>query len=431
MFVRDCLARYRCFVRLPLRTAVLSVMSAAALATVGVTPAPIHAATAGTYYVATTGVDSGSCTSNAPCKSLQYATSLAGPGSTVVVAAGNYGPQVVTAVGTASAPVLVQANGRVVLTRPLPASQLLQSTPLLQISNSAHLRVDGFTVAGMKNRWDYQQATQPYGGEVILQDHSTATGTDIVLSNLVVAHANQTCVKTQDQESYVTVTNSTLYDCGQPGNGLDHGVYMTGPNSSVLNSVVNGSTGYGIHFWGSLTTNATVEGNNVQNARSAGILVQGDGAVISGNWIQHNAWGISGYASATITGNAFIGNSVNTGGTNSYGILFSTMTHEDIEHNTFYRDGTEVQSNGGGDGTSVIRSNIFVALNQYVKMYPAYRSGDVVDYNDYYGGVAPTVSGLHSLTANPLFDAAPSNLQLSSTSPCIGRGLNNTNMGAF
>jgi hypothetical protein len=51
---------------------------------------------AANLYVATTGVDTGACTSAAPCKSFDYAYSKAAPGDTVIVAAGTYPSQTIS-----------------------------------------------------------------------------------------------------------------------------------------------------------------------------------------------------------------------------------------------------------------------------------------------------------------------------------------------
>jgi len=160
----------------------------------------------------------------------------------------------------------------------------------------------------MKGRSDYITSATPYGGEVVIQDHSTATGMYIMLDHFTVEHANQTCIKAQDAEPYAVVQYSVILDCGQPNNGLDHDIYMTGLHDKVLNNSVSGSSGYGIHFWGPSTTYADIEGNTVSNAAEAGIIVQGSRAIISGNTVQNNAWGISAYGWDTFTHNVFRAN---------------------------------------------------------------------------------------------------------------------------
>ena len=48
------------------------------------------AAAAGTLYVATTGVDAGTCTQAAPCLTIGFALGVAAAGDTIEIAAGDY-----------------------------------------------------------------------------------------------------------------------------------------------------------------------------------------------------------------------------------------------------------------------------------------------------------------------------------------------------
>lgn len=66
-------------------------------------------ADATTYYVATTGSDSGSCAQSSPCLTISHAYSLAGPGDVVTVSAGTYSESLsLNRNGNSGSPIIVE-----------------------------------------------------------------------------------------------------------------------------------------------------------------------------------------------------------------------------------------------------------------------------------------------------------------------------------
>jgi chitodextrinase len=89
-----------------------------------------------TLYLSPSGSDSNPCSQAAPCRSFDRGYHLAAPGQTVVVAAGSYGDQAISAdaaKASAASDVVLQAAGSV-------------SVHLLDVNGAKHLTLDGFTV---------------------------------------------------------------------------------------------------------------------------------------------------------------------------------------------------------------------------------------------------------------------------------------------
>ncbi len=428
----------------------------------GIVPARVsasaHAAqTAGTTYdVAATGDDANPCTLAAPCASLGRATSLTQPGDTVLVEAGVYGPQTIVANGTPDAPITVTTNGPVTLIRPLPLTDASQSAILLRVANSSYLRVTGFHVVGAKAQPGYVSADQPYGGEVEVENHDpNQPGYGLVLSNLTVEHANNSCIKIQDSEPDVTIAGNTVLDCGRPGETLDHGIYVSGPGALIQGNTVSGSSGYGIHAHGPVA-GAQIIGNTVTGAYYAGIIDDNPPSTISDNVVYRNgADGIvvsrqdTSLASipVTVTDNVIISNGSsgvflgNGGGGASVG-------GQTIANNTFYRNGGRDLYVGGGQvtGPITVANDIFDDdparyFSPYLSVASFTPPGSSVFDHNLYDNVMPiagcngpascdgaSYDGGHSLRAvDPQFlDAAllpVPDLRLSPGSQAVGIGM--------
>jgi len=430
----------------------------------GIVPARVSASahatqTAGTTYdVAATGDDTNPCTLAAPCASLGRATSLTQPGDTVLVEAGVYGPQTIVANGTPDAPVTVTVttNGPVTLIRPLPLTDASQSAILLRVANSSYLRVTGFHVVGTKAQPGYVSADQPYGGEVEVENHDpNQPGYGLVLSNLTVEHANNSCIKIQDSEPDVTITDNMLTDCGRPGETLDHGIYVSGPGALIQGNTVSGSSGYGIHAHGPVA-GAQIIGNTVTGAYYAGIIDDNPPSTISDNVVYRN--GTDGIVVSrqdtslasipvTVTDNVVTSNGSsgvflgNGGGGASVG-------GQTIANNTFYRNGGRDLYVGGGQVTGPITVANDIFDDDPARYFSPYLSvasftppgGSVFDHN-LYDNVMPiagcngpascdgaSYDGGHSLRAvDPQFlDAAllpVPDLRLSPGSQAVGIGM--------
>ncbi len=436
-----------------------------------------HAAGA-TYYVAPDGDDANPCSHDAPCATFLRATDLTAPGDTVRVASGTYGPQVVTANGAATAPIMVTADGPVTLIRPLPLTDAIQGNALLAVLNSSHVTVDGFTAIGAKEQPGYNPADQPYGGEVVAFNHTAgAAGQGLVFSNLTVMHANNNCIKMQDQQPDARVLSSTLVDCGStyvgytnafPAAGglvhtpnLDHGIYDSGPGLYASNNHIVSAAGVGITTYASDQDDvgrATVVGNVISGTiANAGINLGGAPVTVTNNVVVNAALGgILVYDRDPYHSGApnLIANNVVIGcgrPFNGSGFMFTDPGHghplsaaeDDIRvlNNTFYENASYpiMHSNGIGSVANerlIVENNIIYrpdtnwAVGQFVP-YP----GTIFDHNDYVGVSARLYEGAaglddtmfaHSLMADPLFvdpsAASLPDLRLRGDSPMIGAG---------
>lgn len=280
-----------------------------------------------TYYLSPTGSDSAPCSISQPCQTLLHVSTLTpGPGSTIVMLTGTYPAQTGQDLqGTISQPILLEASGAVTLTRPLPLTDISQGTQLLRLAEDCYLTVQGLTVIGTKQQAGYKSAIQPYGGEIEIENHDVgslcALGAGITLQQLTVAHANNSCIKTQDSEPYFAVLTSTVYNCGQPGSGfLDHGIYVSGDHNLIQANVAYSETAFGIQAHGPVTATRILSNTAYQNL--SGIEDDGEGITLQGNTVYSN----------TING-------LQASGTDQY-----------IAQNVVYANGT---TGGGGAGINL------------------------------------------------------------------------------
>ena len=65
----------------------------------------------------------------------------------------------------------------------------------------------------------------------------------------------------EDAETGVLIENNTLLDCGAAHTTLDHGIYVSGPFTTIRDNTVRGATGYGVHVYGHATGHDAVVGN--------------------------------------------------------------------------------------------------------------------------------------------------------------------------
>lgn len=381
-----------------------------------------------TYYVATSGRDTGACSRAVPCQSLSYITRKTHPGDTVLVEPGTYGPQVISARGSAQKPVTVRAVGSVTLTRPSPASYTQQTVALLRIVNSTYTIVSGFHVIGMKGRPDYKVKAQPWGGEVGLFSYgNTLYGRGVVIQHLVVEHANNTCIKTEDGEPNVTIRDNTLVDCGWDVNWLDHGIYASGPNNVIEGNHINGTTGWGIHVYGHDSPGLRIENNVVTGARYFGILTVGWKGIISGNNVYGNGGGLDIRGSKNLIADNIIAN--NTQGTNvigdGTGIIFYAGRNA-VVNNTFYQNRHEIHvlfSTSATKANLSIRNNIFYGSGAKGSLINSIPVGSRIDHNLYFRLQLPGGVTGHSIVADPRFVSPGKNFHLRKGSPAIGKGV--------
>jgi hypothetical protein len=402
------------------------------------------------YYLSPTGVDAGPCSAASPCATLYYVTTAvchAGwsvqPGDTVLVLNGTYtttsgvsmcGTTVDNPLGyvkgtngTASDPVTIQGQPGAQFQRVNPAPDASQNLPLVDISGSSYVSFEGIRVLGMKGRSDYNPAdTTTLYGEVNV---SGTGGAGIVLRNLSISHSNFTCVKQEDDESFETIANNTIADCGSPGNTLEHGIYLSGGHNIVVNNTVTGTSGYGIHSYqtsGVAVDNETIVGNTVSGACSGSCadiyMYEGpstiSGNVVSGAYIGIEAWASGGVVTIrqnVVKGNVIAGISLHAGVDSGY----------EVVNNTFYRNGfEEIGQSGAGTITATLENNIFSGAGDYLfNPGGTWSSSSVLDFNDYQDVTGSSLMGAHSIRLDPLFvNAGAGDFHLQPGSPAAGTG---------
>lgn len=235
------------------------------------------------------------CGVSDPCKTFLYGTSKASAGDTVIINSGTYGPQTISANGTAGNLITIEpeSGGSVTLTRDNPASNKLQGASLLNIGGT-YLHVTGFTVIGMKGRTDWVKTIYA-GGATTTSEVQSAGGSPaaqyITFDNFTIENSTSSCLKMSGGS---TIQNNTMTNCGVWPYGTSHGIYISEPNTTVKNNTITNTPGYGIHaYQTSDPVNYEIIQNNVISKAAAGILVWGGiNATVSGNLVYNNGMGM-------------------------------------------------------------------------------------------------------------------------------------------
>jgi len=242
-----------------------------------------NAATAGTtYYVSPTGSDSGSCTSAAPCKTINRAADLVGPGDKVVVAAGTYGTFTIDRSGTAPSPITFQANGEVIIDNPAGYG--------IYIDNSSYLIIDGFTVQNTRQKGIAARGATP-----------TAPMRGLIIRNNTVRNSQEEGMYLSEVNGSL-IENNTITDVGLARvETSGHGIYLANAGSdnttirgNTFQANPSGSIGAGIHMNGDIS----VGGDGVIS-----------GLVIEGNWFLggfNNALSMDGVQDSDVRNNVIL-----------------------------------------------------------------------------------------------------------------------------
>jgi hypothetical protein len=420
-----------------------------------------HAA-ASVYYIAPSGSDSNPCTLSQPCADMAPFSSggtpiVLNPGDQVKILPGTYlmpatsSPNPVFTIaqlqGTPSQPITIAATGPVTVTRATSSSGTItdgqQNQELLRITEDCFLTVQGLTVIGPKGQPGYASSDAPYGGEVEIENHDSgspcALGAGVTVRDFSIAHANNTCLKQEDAEPNDAFIDNTLTDCGAPGATLDHGIYASGPGALIQGNVVEGSSGFGIHVYGTNVGGATIMDNTVSNAALSGILDRGGTMTVTGNTTGYN--GEYGFEIAGPGPNLFADNVMEG---SRAGIAVDPGAPATVLNNTFFDDSDlpEIEDpQGYGPGnyfTAPItaENNIFYQPSPGLTVFNVPFTGTAsayLDYNDYVNvppewSNGPSLDRGHSIYVNPSFvnpTASPwPDLHLQSGSPAIGAGTN-------
>jgi hypothetical protein len=333
--------------------------------------------------------------------------------------------------GTATAPITIDASAAT-MQRAAPASDSAQTAPLVDIVGANYVTWNGGTVVGMKGRGDYKSADNlSLIGDVNISG-ATGTGVGDVIQNMAVQHAANNCIKLEDDESFVTIQNNTLTDCGVTT--LEHGIYISGGHDTAQYNTISGTSGLGIQAYQTSNVAVTYDniiGNTIGNTAAQCIYVGDGGGQVSQNVCQGQSieiWAKA--ADQTVTQNVI------------ENVACNAMTaHQDagvlgryvVENNTIYNVGCNgVGAAGSGSVLTLIaENNIFANPAQAASAIgggAVLSSGSVVDYNDYYNISQPSSPGSHSITNNPQLVNPGTDLHLQAGSPAVESGTNSVGL---
>lgn len=246
-------------------------------------PTPPVAAQGTTYYVATTGTDKPGCgTIASPCRTIQYAADLVGPGDTVLINPGTYsGGITVDTSGTASQPITFRANGTGVVINGSGGER-----DAFFITRANYIIVDGLTI---------QNATRA-GMRISLSHHVT-------VRNCTFAN-NGTWGLFTDFSDYTTVEYCESYGAVE-----EHGIYISNSSDypTIRGNRLHHNHANGLHMNGDISMGgdgiisyALIEDNVIyENGLGGGSGINMDGvtySIIRNNLLYNNhASGISLY----------------------------------------------------------------------------------------------------------------------------------------
>jgi pectate disaccharide-lyase len=203
------------------------------------------------------GDDRGPGTPAQPFHTIARAAEAAGPGTTIVIAAGTYrGSFRTTASGTASAPITYVAESRW-------GARLVgdDAADAVWLNEGDHVEIRGFEISG--GAIDGLVSSGSYGR---------------IVGNRVSAFAKGNCISTAGSGYTlhdIDVIGNVAHGCG--ASALDHGIYVSHPGGTVANNISYGNAGYGIHCWHNCN-HLVVSNNLVFDNGEGGILIgQGDG----------------------------------------------------------------------------------------------------------------------------------------------------------
>jgi Periplasmic copper-binding protein (NosD) len=265
------------------------------------------------YHLSPAGSDSGSGSADAPWLTLDHAVRVAGPGSTVVLAAGTYGrPGTITRLDRDGA-----SDNPITFTGPAGGER-----PRIL----GHLRLDGdyvhvrrVLVDGPTGRVAATNGDNPAGEDVgvWMRGNGTLLADSEVRDSLW--HAGIFVSNGQD----VSIENNYIHDNGnfsEPAqSNLDHGIYWSSGSGRVIGNRIEHNVAYGVQLYPE-ADNVLVQDNHISGHARGGLIIAEQAAnnLIVGNSITANREGIKTYA-LTGTGNVARDNRVWANSEANYG----------------------------------------------------------------------------------------------------------------
>jgi parallel beta-helix repeat protein len=305
------------------------------------------ASSGASFYVATNGNDSNSCTAatniNTPKKTLASSVACLGPGKTLFVRGGTYlGSSQTARIPSGSDwanPVTIRAYPGETVTIVAESG-----THALYFNNgNHHIVIDGFVI----------DATGGLNGVKVMQGSHHIRIMNTEVKNAPVSGINVS----PDSGS----TDNEFINCSVHNNGFsaqfDHGIYISNARNLIDGCDIYNNGAYGVHIYsGANNGNNTVRNSRVHGQTGkAGILVAtGTGNSVYNNILYGNAWGIALFYGG---GGAVYNNTVVSNGVGIYvccGAQTSTIDNNIVYNNSstgLYVEDTSV-------GAMTMRNNI-------------------------------------------------------------------------
>jgi parallel beta-helix repeat protein len=307
------------------------------------------------------------------------------------------------------------------------------------INGSSYIEINGFEIKGYKGATDTRTVA---GAETQYANYATCatpTYNAIYAGNGIVVKDNDNNITT-DNSHHIKILNCKVHDCGGGGIAILGGDYITVEDNEVYrNAFYSFYANSGISIYQPYNSDATT-GYKIVIQRNKSYLndskikwtngckfSDGNGIILDDyrNTQNTSAYGI-------YTGKTLVANNI-TFGNGGSGIHAYSSNNIDIVHNVSYQDGQRAIYNDGGiygntTANVQILNNIIVGIAGKKVNINLSNTSHTVNYNIFYLGLTPTVSGVNDLKAtNPLFvngsiDPAVADFRLSSTSPAVNSG---------
>jgi parallel beta-helix repeat protein len=321
-------------------------------------------------------------------------------------------------------------------------------TPIIEFSawngieltdGASYVEINGFEVKGFRGTLDNRtvaRAETQYGTYstcASLTVNSIYNGNGITVKDV----NNKTIL---DNSHHIRIKNCNVHDCGGGGIQVSGGDYITIEDNIVWNNAwYSVYANSGISIYQPYNFDATTDykiiiqrnksyGNDSKVKWQVGCkFSDGNGIIIDDTRNGQNTSSYGVYQGKTLVANNI---TYNNGGS---GIHAFASNNVDIVFNVSYLNGQRSVFNDGGiyaNTTTNVRilNNIIVGISGKNVNSNFSNTGQTVNYNLFFQGNTPSVSGANDLkTVNPLFinpsiDPAVADFHLSSNSPAINTG---------
>ncbi len=388
------------------------------------------------YYVSQpTGNNSNNGTSTATAfKTIQYAANLVLPGDVVNVMNGTYTNACaqcdvvnITRAGTAAAWITFQ--------------NYTGHTPILQFNGwqgfkigggAAYIRISGFEVVGNNNNVTLAAAlNQPSSCA-----NPGGSPNPIYNGNGIAADGRGAA----NRPHHLRFDHNTVHDCGGTGISAIQSDYLTIEDNLIYNNswyTIYATSGISLwQLWnvdGTTTTHNIIQRNRCMGNRlyvpwvAYCAITDGNGIIIDDSKNTQNGSTLGAYTAHTLVENNLVWNN---GGS---GIHTYKSEHVRIIHNTAYQNSQSAEINGGeifsnNSNDIEILNNILWAADGNTVNSNYSNTNLTYDYNLHWGGTGATITGSHTITANPNLVAPDLTLaadfHLQPGSPAINIGSN-------